>query len=329
MAVQKLHRPVVDAGITVVAESRTYNLKKIRHIGCKTCLLRIPCLSEIEEVVRYADISLNSQPTVMRALSAEALRQGKVHYVLLMIDMGDLREGIWFENYEEILETVRLIVSLPGLRLYGLGTNFSCYGTVRSTVKNGEDFRAIARRVEADTGVSIRCLSAGGGTSFHLIDEGTWPEGLNNLRIGALHVLGIELTYVKYLDAFHHSSKPVAKACSDLYLLHAEIIELNSKPTVPVGELGLDAFLHSKTFVDYGIRRRAILAFGRQDVPIENCVPCDDSITVLGQSSDHTLVDVENCSQPLQVGQTISFELDYVGLMIACQSNGIQRRFKH
>ncbi len=319
----------VDAGVTVVAESRTYNLKKIRHIGCTTCLLRIPCLSEIEEVVRYADISLNSEPTVIRALSTEAVRQGKVHKVLLMIDMGDLREGIWFENYEKILETVRLIASLPGLTLYGLGTNFNCYGTVRSTVKNGEDFKTIAHRIEADTGISIRCLSAGGGTSFHLIDEGTWPEGLNNLRIGGLHVFGIEYTYLKYLDAFHHSSKPIEKACSDMYLLHAEIIELNSKPTVPVGELGLDSFLRPKTFIDYGVRRRAILAFGRQDVPIENCPPCDDAITILGQTSDHTLVDVEDCSQQLQVGQTISFELDYTGLMIACQSNGIQRRFKH
>ncbi|MDI4740284.1 hypothetical protein MJN54_33745, partial [Salmonella enterica subsp. enterica serovar Kentucky] len=42
-----------------------------------------------------------------------------------------------------------------------------------------------------------------------------------------------------------------------MYILEAEIIELNSKPTVPVGELGVDAFLQSKTFVDRGIRRRA------------------------------------------------------------------------
>lgn len=114
-----------------------------------------------------------------------------------------------------------------------------------------------------------------------------------------------------------------------MYQLHAEIIELNSKPTVPVGEVGLDGFLRPKTYIDSGVRRRAILAFGRQDVPIENCTPCDDAITILGQTSDHTLVDVESCSQPLQVGQTISFELDYTGLMIACQSNGIQLRFKH
>lgn len=320
---------VIAGGINVIAESRTYNLKKIRATGCTTCLLRSPCLSEIEDVVRYADISLNSEPAVMQALSDEAQRQGKTHQVLLMIDMGDLREGIWFAHYEQILSTVKLIKELPGLALYGLGTNFNCYGTVLPTVKNGEDFLAIAARIEADTGTKIKHLSAGNCTSYHLLDKGIWPVGLNHLRIGGLHEFGIEYVDMKYLDAFHHSQKDVGKACSDMYLLHAEIIELNSKPTVPVGELGVDAFLQPKSFTDHGTRKRALLAFGRQDVPAENCVPQDETIKVLGQTSDHTLVDIEDSQQPLKVGDTISFELDYTGLLMACQTRGVQRHFKN
>ncbi|MDN6088272.1 MAG: alanine/ornithine racemase family PLP-dependent enzyme [Enterobacterales bacterium] len=320
---------VIDGGINVIAESRTYNLKKIRATGCTTCLLRSPCLSEIEDVVRYADISLNSEPVVMQALSDEAQRQGKTHQVLLMIDMGDLREGIWFAHYEQILSTVKLIEELPGLELYGLGTNFNCYGTVLPTVKNGEDFLAIAKRIEADTGTKIKRLSAGNCTSYHLLDKGIWPVGLNHLRIGGLHEFGIEYVDMKYIDAFHHSQKDVGKACSDMYLLHAEIIELNSKPTVPVGELGVDAFLQPKSFTDHGTRKRALLAFGRQDVPAENCVPQDETIKVLGQTSDHTLVDIEDSQQQLKVGDIISFELDYTGLLMACQTRGVQRHFKY
>ncbi|EDX4961250.1 alanine/ornithine racemase family PLP-dependent enzyme, partial [Salmonella enterica subsp. salamae serovar 58:l,z13,z28:z6] len=138
---------------------------------------------------------------------------------------------------------------------------------------------------------------------------------------------GIEYVDMKYLNEFHHSAKPVDKACSDMYILEAEIIELNSKPTVPVGELGVDAFLQSKTFVDHGIRRRALLAFGRQDVPSDNCVPCDDAITILGQTSDHTLVDIEDCRQALKVGDVVRFELDYTGLLMACQTKGVAWRF--
>ncbi|OCG06558.1 amino-acid racemase [Gilliamella sp. wkB178] len=321
-------KAVLDGGIDVIAESRTYNLKKVKQaLNCKTCLLRSPCLSEISDVVKYADISLNSEPEVIQALSDEAIKQQKVHQVLLMVDMGDLREGIWFEHIDEIINTVKLILSLPGVELYGLGTNFNCYGTVLPTVKNGEDFLQIARKVEQSCNIKIKYLSAGNCTSYHLLDKGLWPEGLNHLRIGGLHEFGIEYVDMKYLDEFHHSNKPVDKACSNLYKLYAEIIELNSKPTVPVGELGVDAFLNSKTFVDHGTRKRALLAFGRQDVPAESCVPINDNITVLGQTSDHTLVDIEDVTQVLRVGDVICFELDYTALLMACQTNGIEKRF--
>ncbi len=323
-------RAVLEGGIDVIAESRVYNLMKIKTaLGCRTALLRSPVLSEIEDVVRYADVSLNSEPVVLRALSAEALRQGKTHSVVLMVDMGDLREGVWFERYEEIRSALELIDALPGLTLYALGTNFNCYGTVMPTVKNGEDFVALAARLSAETGIAIPRLSAGNCTSYHLIDKGIWPKGLNHLRIGGLHEYGIEYVDMHYLDQYHHSSKPVKKACSPLYRLSAEIIELNAKPTVPVGELGVDAFLHTKTFEDRGTRRRALLAFGRQDVPAENCVPENDSITILGQTSDHTLIDIEDCQTPLKLGDLVSFELDYTGLLAACTTNGVEKIFTH
>ncbi|MDR1124875.1 MAG: alanine/ornithine racemase family PLP-dependent enzyme [Deltaproteobacteria bacterium] len=321
-------RAVFEGGIRVIAESRVYNLKKIKEVGCVTCLLRSPCLSEIEEVVCYADISLNSEPSVLRALSAEAVRQGKTHQILLMIDMGDIREGVWFECYDEILDALRLVLALPALELYGLGTNYNCYGSVLPTIRNSEDFLALARRLEADCGIKIGRLSAGNCTSYHLADKGLWPRGLNHLRIGGMHQFGIEYVDMKYLEGFHHSAKEVHKACSPLYSLRAEIIEMNSKPTVPTGELGVDAFLQPKTFADRGVRRRALLAFGRQDVSAENCVPCDDDIILLGQTSDHTLVDIEDCRQPLEVGGSVFFELDYTGLLMACQSSGVRLSFK-
>lgn len=77
-----------------------------------------------------------------------------------MVDMGDLREGIWFGEYQRILETVTLITGLPGLELYGLGTNFNCYGTVLPTVKMARIFLALAARLEADSGIPVRRLSA-------------------------------------------------------------------------------------------------------------------------------------------------------------------------
>jgi predicted amino acid racemase len=322
-------RALMDAGIEIIAESRTYNLAKIRPLGCTTCLLRSPCPSEVDDVVRYADVSLNSEPEVIHALAAAAARQGVTHGILLMVDMGDLREGIWYEDEAQIVDTVRLILNQPNLSLYGLGTNFSCYGAVIPTVRNETAFLDLAHRVEQRLGITIRRLSAGNGTSYNLIDEGRWPKGLNQLRIGGVHQFGYDYVNLHYFNRFHHSAKPEARACSDLFHLRAEVIEASAKPTVPVGEQSVDAFMQVKHFVDHGTRRRVLLAWGRQDVPADCCTPVDDAMQILGQTSDHTLVDVEDCSRAFHPGDTIEFELDYTALLMAFQTSGVRREFIH
>lgn len=318
---------IVRGGIKTVAESRVNNLKKIQHLDCEKCLLRSPLMSEIEDVIRYADISLNSEAEIIRALSREAVKQDKVHKIMLMIDMGDIREGIWFENKDEFETVVNEIKELPNLDIYGLGTNFNCYGTALPTVKNGEAFYKLAKEMEEKCGVEFKYLSAGNCTSYHLIDKGIWPKGLNHLRIGGLHLHGIEYVDMHYLDDYYHSSMDVGRAVSDLYVLKAEIIELNIKPTVPVGELGVDAFLQSKEFEDRGTRKRALLSFGRQDVPSECCWPVDQQIEVMGQTSDHTLIDIEDCDKKYCVGDIIAFELDYTALLAASNSPGVEKVF--
>lgn len=317
-------RAVVNAGVGVIAESRIYNLAKLSSLDCEKCLLRSPVLSEISDVIKYADISLNSEECVIKALGLEAQKQNKIHQILLMIDLGDLREGVWFNNYSEILNLVNIIYAESNLELYGIGTNFNCYGTVLPTIENGNTLQAIRERLENDTKRKIKYASAGNCTSFHLIDKGLWPEKLDHLRIGGLHEFGIEYVDMKYLDKYHHSNKDVNRACSNLYVFSAEIIELNAKPTVPVGKLGVDAFLHAKEFTDHGTRKRALLAFGLQDVPFETCTPVDPKISFLGQTSDHTLIDIEDCTTAYKVGDSISFELDYTGLLMACQTTGIE-----
>jgi predicted amino acid racemase len=315
---------VVRAGMDVVAESRVSNLKKLQHLPCQKCLLRTPSPSEIEEVVKFADISLNSDIDVLRNLSRTAVEQKKIHQVLLMVDMGDIREGIWFKNRESLEEAVKQILELPNLELYGLGTNFNCYGTVLPTVENGRMFVKIARELEVQNGIKFRYLSGGNCTSYHLIEKGMWPEGINHLRIGALHQFGIEYVDVRYMDGFHHSSMDVSRVVSNLYILKAEIIEVKTKPTIPFGDRGLDSFMRTKTFVDRGKRKRALLALGYQDVPSQNMWSVDPDIEILGQTFDHTIIDIEDSDRDYRVGDVIAFEVDYTGLLAACTSEGVK-----
>ena len=318
-------RALVRGGVEVVAESSVANLAGLAQLPCAKALLRSPALSEVEQAVRYADISLNSEPEILRALARAAAAQGKTHQILLMVDLGDLREGIWYEDEEAILEALDAVLSAASLSLYGLGTNFNCYGTVLPTPTNAAAFVALARRLEQRLGISFPYLSGGNCTSYHLIDKGIMPPGINQLRIGGQYQFGLEYVDVKYLPGYHHSRKVAALCASDLFLLQGEVIEGGRKPTLPVGELGKDAFMRFKTFCDRGWRRRCILNFGLQDVPAENIYPVDPGITILGQTSNHTLVDVEEATLPSALGDVIEFELDYTALMFACNAPGIRK----
>jgi predicted amino acid racemase len=318
---------IVRGGVKVVAEAKIENLIKLKNLTCEKALLRSPGLSEIRDTIRYADISLASEIAVIEALSQEAARQNKIHKILIMIDMGDLREGIWFENKAEMEAAVRAVTVLPGLELYGLGTNFGCYGTVLATERNAVEFVAIAKELEEKLSIQFKYISGGNCSSLRLVENGTLPKEINHLRTGAQHEFGIEYVEGRYLEGYNHSGKDIGKFVSDAYILKGEIIELRSKPTVPVGELGLDAFMNTKAFIDRGIRNQAVLSFGRQEVPWENIHPVDERLLVLGQTSNHTVVDVEDAGKEYRLGDIIAFEIDYTALLYLCSTTDIDKIF--
>ena len=118
--------PMVD----FLADSRVKNVASYTEMAHeylkKTVLLRIPMHCEVEEVVRYVDLSFNSEISTIRLLNEAAKKAGKVHSILLMIDMGDLREGIFFRNEDVIMETVEEILGVPTLRMYNT-SNYLLY----------------------------------------------------------------------------------------------------------------------------------------------------------------------------------------------------------
>lgn len=318
---------IVKSGIKVVAEVLPCNLIKIKDVPCEKVLLRSPGFSEIPDVIRYADISLVANIETLEALSKEAVRQSKPHKVMLMIDMGDIREGIWFEDRDEIDAAVQKTIELPGLEIYGLGTNFGCYGTVLPSYENTTAFIEIARQLKEKFDIKLRYLSGGNSTSSHLLEEGKMPKEINQLRIGAEYIFGIEYEKEKYLDGYCHSQKNINKYVSNSYILKSEIIELREKPTVPVGELSVDAFMRVKTFTDRGVRKQAILALGMQDVPYENIHPVDERIQILGQTSNHMVIDIEDAKNDYQLGSIIPFEIDYTALMLLCNAASVSKVF--
>jgi predicted amino acid racemase len=304
--------------IDYLADSRIQNLKKYEGAKKERVLLRLPMNSETDEVVRYADISLNSELKTIKNLNESARRQNKIHKILLMIDLGDLREGIFFKNEDEIYSTVEEILKLNNIELFGLGVNLTCYGAVIPKRDNLSILVEIARKIEKKFDIKLQMISGGNSSSIYLIGRNELPEGINNLRVGEAFLLGGETAYSQKLEGFY----------DDAFTLEAEIVELKEKQSVPIGETGVDAFGNKPVYEDRGIIKRAIIAVGRQDVDPDALHPIDSKIDILGASSDHLILDTSKSDIKYNVGDIVNFKLSYSSLLRATTSGYVGRVYK-
>jgi predicted amino acid racemase/arginase family enzyme len=307
-------KAMLRGGVGSIGESRLENIERLRASGisCPVMLLRIPPLTSVEEVVAAADISLNSELTVIQALSDAAERHALVHKIIIMVDLGDLREGVWAE---ELVPLVEKTLELPGVSIVGIGTNLTCYGGVLPSEKNLGALVDHADTLERRFDLKLQYISGGNSSSLPLLAAGRMPAEINHLRIGEAILLGRETV--------NRSAWP--GTYQDAFLLGSELIELKEKPSVPTGETGEDAFGHKPEFADKGPRDRGIVNIGRVDLDVEGVHPVDPGIAVLGASSDHLLLDVTDAETPLALGDTVSFEMNYSALVTAMTSPYVQR----
>jgi predicted amino acid racemase len=311
--------PVVEAmiqgGIAQIGDSRIQNLIKLKGINCKKTLLRLPMLSEVEDVVKYSNFSLNSEIETIKALSKAAKAQDKIHDIILMVDIGDLREGLLIKD---VIPAVKEIIDIENINLIGLGTNVTCYGGVIPERDNLGELISLKRKIKQTFNLEIPVISGGNSSSLYLVMDNNIPEGINNLRIGEAIILGRESSY----------GNPVPNCYNDAFILKAEIIEVKEKPTVPTGKIGYDAFWQIPHFDDKGIRKRAIAAIGRQDIKLDGMFPLDKKISVFGASSDHLILDVTECDKTVKVGDVVEFRMDYGCLLASSTSSYVTKYYK-
>lgn len=314
------YKPVAEAivkgGVSLLADSRIENFEKMEDINVPKLLLRLPMISQVERVVELTDISLNSELETMKALSQAATKMGKTHQVILMVDLGDLREGIFKE--EEVYRAVEEIIKLEGLELIGLGTNLTCYGGVIPRRDNLNKLLEIKNEIENRHNIALKVISGGNSSSIHLLENGEIPKDINQLRLGESIVLGRETAFGDRIN----------NTFDDCFKLIAEIIEIKEKPSIPIGEIGMDAFGNKPTFIDKGVRKRAICAVGKQDVSIDDVIPDDEQISILGSSSDHFILDLTDCSNEYNVGDKVSFNLTYGGVLSTTTSQYVKKVIK-
>lgn len=297
----------VDGGVKYLADSRIENLEKMKDLDIEKYMLRLPMISEADKVVQYADISLNSEYDTVVALDKAAKEFNKIHKIIMMIDLGDLREGYFSE--EELLNSVENIIKLENVKIVGIGTNMACYGGIVPEKENIEQMEYFENLLKDKFDLDLEIISGGNSATIHLVEKKMMGR-VNNLRLGETLTIGVEPSY----------DQRIPGTVDDVFTIETEIIEIKEKPTYPIGKIGKDAFGKIPTFEDKGVRKRMICAIGKQDVDLDTMFPFDEKITIFGGSSDHLILDVTDSVIDYKIGDKVKFKVAYVSVLRAMTS---------
>lgn len=302
---------LIDSGIESIADSKISNIEKMKKANLQATfiLLRTPAMSEIQKVVEFADISMNSEIEVIRALSAEAKKKKKIHQIIVMVEMGDLREGILLKDVSSFIQEVLL---LPNIEISGIGTNFACFGGVIPTEEKMSVFSSLVKKMKRKFGLPFPYISGGNSANHNWLMKTADVGEVNNLRLGESIFLGCETV----------NGAPIPNLFTDAFSFFAEVIESKLKPSVPIGYRGKNAFGEFISFPDRGIMRRAIVGVGRQDILVSGLTPLQP-LEIIGSSSDHIILDTKRTF--LKPGDEISFSLNYGALLSAMTSPSVYK----
>ena len=311
---QEIAGALLRGGVSSIGDARIENIEAMGHaqVSASMMLIRSPMLSQADRVVAQADVSFNTELEVISRLSSAAKEARRTHGVVLMIELGDLREGIMPGHLEH---AVRETLRFPNIALEGIGTNLACRSGVVPDARNMGELSELADSIDATFGSVLRLVSGGNSGNLAWALSGANTGRINHLRLGESILLGRETLH----------RQPIDGLCTDAFTLIAEVIESKVKPSRPRGEIAQAAYGEQPAVPDRGDISQVILGLGRQDTD-----PCGlqppSGIEILGASSDHLVVDAGQ--EHLPVGTEIEFQLNYSALVHAMTSPFVTKAVK-
>lgn len=317
---KKLLTELLKLDINQVCDSRVTNLKIIKGLKpeVETIYIKPPAKRAIPGVIKYADISLNTELETIKMLSVEAQKQNKTHKIIIMLELGELREGVKGEDFVDFYESV---FNQKNIEVIGLGANLNClYGVLPNRDKLLQ-LSLYQQILEAKFNKKLPYVSGGSSVTIPLIFQKLLPEGINHFRVGETLFLGTDV----------YNDIPLEQMSNNIFMLYSEIIELIEKPIVPEGEMGTNLEGDTYTFEDKDIGEttvRAIIDIGLLDVEIKHLEFVDKDITIAGASSDVIVIDLGDNEKQYKVGDVIEFKLDYMGTLRIINSRYIDKRIR-
>jgi len=309
---------LINLGTEEIHDSRISNLKKVKDINpdVQTVYIKPPAKENVENVVKYADVSMNTEYYTLKLLSDEATKQNRVHKVIIMIETGDLREGVMGEH---LIDFYSGCFELPGIDIVGIGTNLNCLHGVMPSQDKLIQLSLYKQIIELKFNRKIPWISGGTSVTIPLIINRQIPKGVNHFRVGETLYFGVNLFEEKLIPGMRE----------DVFEFGAQIIEITEKPMLPIGELGtnpqgdvmeVDTALYGQTHY------RAILDVGLLDLDPKYLVPIKNNFEVVGASSDMLVLDLGKNKAKNKVGDMLRFRLKYMGALQVLNSDYIEKR---
>lgn len=313
----ELLQVLLDLGVTEIHDSRISNLKAIKSINpqVQTIYIKPPAKRVIKSLVHYADVSFNTEYETIKLISDEANKHNKKHKIIIMIEMGDLREGVMGDD---LIDFYGKIFKLPNIEIIGIGTNLNCLSGVVPSHDKLVQLSLYKQIIEAKFGRKIRWVTGGSSVTIPLLIKKLVPKGNNHFRIGETLFLGNNLI----------NGKPIKGMRQNAFRLFSQIIELQEKPKVPIGNIGTNVAGESIEINEDEIGKtsfRAILDIGLLDIDMKNIFPVDKKVAFTGASSDMIVVDIDENKKRYKVGDFISFNINYMGILSVLNSDYIDK----
>lgn len=292
----EIARSMIEGGVSGLADSRLANLIPLKkQFDIPIMLMRQPLIEEMATAVFLSDQIMVTELKAAQSLSEAGRTLDRVAEMLLMMEMGDGREGVTQPEFSRILTEIN---QLKFAKIVGLSANVGCSFGTAPTREQLLSLAKLARQAEEILGRKLPVLSGGNSGCLPLLAEGCIPKEINQLRLGESILLGHET--VRY--------RPIPGLVADAFILEAEVIEVKDK------------------LMPSGPQRRAVIALGRQDVA-EAALICQDADSeFLERSSDHqTLRLIEGST--LKVGDRLRFIPSYFALLAAMTSPYVGKVF--
>ncbi len=315
LADRRISEVLLKCGCKGLADSRIQNLLRLRESfpDAKLMSIRSPGFSSLEDLVKNVDVSLQTDISTINRISEIAEKYNKKHSIILLVELGDLREGI---PKDQFLSVVQSSMNLNGIEVAGIGTTLTCLSGAMPTIENLGELLKINEQIKTELGVSFPIVAGGGSNVLPMVIDNSIPDGINELHVGESIVLGTNVLTREYIPGFN----------IDTFKLVAEVIECYDKPSKPWGKFAQNAMGESPEFKDMGVRKRAILNVGKQDTIPSLLTPLDDGVVLIDASSDHMVVDVEDAGM-IRTGCTLTFRPGYSALLHLMDSDYIIKRY--